>query len=355
MSSPPSFTSASVPQWANTPALAALLAPMDSLGCVNVARARLLAKVAGGSRVMDLLFCLPESVTDRRLRPSLAQLRADTIATVCGTVLGVRAPAPRTRQPWRATLSDETGLLEIAFFSPWQAKQATCGAQIAVSGKIERFGDKLCMTSPDYLLPARQMERIPSLDPVWPLTAGLFAGQVRQAMAAALALLPPDLPEWHDPALIAQKDWPDFATALAWMHRPDSIPDSHTGQDWQAARARAQARLACDELLADQLAMRIAQQASRKRPGRSLQGNGSLQKQALAAFGHPLTSGQTHVLRQIEADMAAPHRMSRLLQGDVGAGKTLVALLAMLRAAESGAQAAIMAPTEILARQHAAT
>lgn len=304
---------------------------------------------------MDLLFCLPESVVDRRLRPSLAQLRADTIATVSGTVMDVRAPAPRTRQPWRATLSDNTGVLEIAFFSPWQAKQAVTGAQLAVSGKVERFGERLCMTSPDYLLPARQIERIPLLDPVWPLTAGLFAGQVRQAMTAALALLPPNLPEWHDPALITQRNWPDFTTALTWMHRPDSIPDSQSGAHWQAARTRAQARLACDELLADQLAMRIAQRASRSRPGRSLQGNGELQKQALAAFGHPLTPGQTHVLRQIEADMATPHRMSRLLQGDVGAGKTLVALLAMLRAVEAGAQAAIMAPTEILARQHAAT
>ncbi|OUI99648.1 ATP-dependent DNA helicase RecG [Acetobacter sp. DsW_54] len=355
MSSPPSFTSASVPQWANVPALQALTAPLDSLSGVNVARSRLLARIAGGSRVTDLLFCLPESVTDRRLRPSVAQLRADTIATVCGTVQDLRAPAPRTRQPWRATLSDGTGLLEIAFFSPWQAKQATTGAEIAVSGKIERFGERLCMTSPDYLLPARQIERVPLLDPVWPLTAGLFAGQVRQAMTTALALLPPDLPEWHDPALIAQKNWPDFVTALTWMHRPDSIPDSHTGTNWQAERSRAQTRLACDELLADQLAMRIAQQATRSRPGRSMQGNGHLQQQALAAFGHPLTHGQAHVLRQIEADMAAPHRMSRLLQGDVGAGKTLVALLAMLRAVEAGAQAAIMAPTEILARQHAAT
>ncbi|MFT8781699.1 ATP-dependent DNA helicase RecG [Acetobacter syzygii] len=355
MSSPPSFTSASAPQWANAPALLALQAPLDSLSGVNVARSRLLAKIAGGSRVMDLLFCLPESVTDRRLRPALAQLRADTIATVSGTVLDVRPPAPRTRQPWRATLSDETGLLEIAFFSPWQAKQAIKGAQIAVSGKIERFGERLCMTSPDYLLPARQMERIPLLDPVWPLTAGLFAGQVRQAMAAALALLPPDLPEWHDPALISQKNWPEFATALAWMHKPDTIPQSQSGTQWQTDRDRARTRLACDELLADQLAMRIAKQASRSRPGRSLLGNGALQQQALAAFGHPLTPGQKYVLRQIEADMAAPHRMSRLLQGDVGAGKTLVALLAMLRAAEAGVQAAIMAPTEILARQHAAT
>ncbi len=355
MSSPLSFTSSSVTGPDGNSALAPLLAPLESLPGISTARAKLLGRIAGGRRVMDLLFCLPESITDRRLRPTLAQLRPDTIATVTGVVQDIRSPAPRTRQPWRVTIDDATGVLEIAFFSPWQAKQVVKGESIALSGKVERFGDKLTITSPDYLVPANQIERIPLLDPVWPLTAGLFTGQVRMAMAAALRLLPPNLPEWHDKALIKQKNWPDFATALNWMHFPDTIPDSTQGDTWHGNRTRAQARLACDELLADQLAMRIAQQASRARPGRSLNGDGHLQKQALASFGHELTYGQKHVLREIEADMATPHCMSRLLQGDVGAGKTLVALMAMLRAVEAGTQAALMAPTEILARQHAAT
>lgn len=190
---------------------------------------------------------------------------------------------------------------------------------------------------------------------MWPLTAGLFAGHVRQAMTAALARLPAALPEWHEAKLIEEKNWPDFPTALTWMHAPDRIPDSASGDAWRAQQTRAQARLACDELLADQLATRIALQASRARPGRSLRGDGHLQRQALAAFGHAPTPGQKKALAEIEADMAAPYRMSRLLQGDVGAGKTLVALLAMLRAVEAGTQGALMAPTEILARQHAAT
>lgn len=355
MSSPDPITSASTPRPPDGADLSGVLAALDTLPGVSTARAKLLARIAGGTRVLDLLFCLPESVTDRRLRPPLAQLRADTIATVSGTVQDIRAPAPRTRQPWRVTLADGTGFLELAFFSRWQAEKVVAGESLVASGKIERFGERLCMTSPDYLLPARLAERIPRLDPVWPLTAGLFAGHVRQAMTAALARLPATLPEWHDAGLIKRKRWPDFITALTWMQCPDQIPQSETGDAWRAEQTRAHARLACDELLADQLATRIALHASRARPGRSLMGDGTLQKQALAAFGHSPTPGQNKALREIEADMAAPWRMSRLLQGDVGAGKTLVALLAMLRAVEAGTQAALMAPTEILARQHAAT
>lgn len=355
MSSPFSITTASVSAAPELACLAPVLAPLGSLPGISTARAKLLARIAGGPRVLDLLFCLPESVIDRRSSPPLAQLRPDTIVTVSGTVQDIRPPAPRSRQPWRVTINDTTAHLELAFFSPWQAKQVVLGEALVVSGKIERFHERFCMTSPDYLLPARSAERIPKLDPVWPLTAGLFAGQVRQAVTAALALLPPTLPEWHPQKLIERHKWPDFVTALNHMHFADRIPGSESGEGWHSAQTRAHARLACDELLADQLATRIAQRAASRRPGRALVGDGHLQNQALSAFGHAPTPGQKKALHEIEQDMAAPHRMSRLLQGDVGAGKTLVALLAMLRAVEAGAQAAIMAPTEILARQHAKT
>lgn len=166
------------------------------------------------------------------------------------------------------------------------------GESIVASGKVERFHDRLTMTSPDYLLPARSADRIPRLDPVWPLTAGLFTGQVRQAMTAALERLPATLPEWHAPSILKHRRWPDFVTALTWMQFPDRIPGSEAGEEWRSEQTRAQARLACDELLADQLATRIAQRASRSRPGRSLSGDGHLQQQALATFGHTPTPGQ---------------------------------------------------------------
>lgn len=355
MSSPVPVITKSSHASVSTTRLAPLLAPPESLSGVSAARGKLIRRIARGSRVIDLLFCLPDSITDRRLAPPLAEIKPDNIVTVTGTVKTIRAPTPRTRQPWRVALYDGTGVLEVAFFSPWQAKQIAEGEDIVVSGKAEFFHDKLCISAPDYVLPARSAGRIPRLDPVWPLTAGLFSGQVRQAMVHALSLIPEGLPEWHETSLISSHHWPDFITALNQVHFPDNIPGSESGDAWRKQYALARARLACDELLADQLATRIAQRASQHRPGRIIKGTGILQKQALETFGHALTPGQSKVLSEIEHDMAAPYRMNRLLQGDVGAGKTLVALLAMLRAVEAGAQAALMAPTEILARQHAKT
>ena len=159
----------------------------------------------------------------------------------------------------------------------------------------------------------------------------------------ALKLLP-SLPEWHDPALLAREKWPSFDEALLALHAPTEPPPPV-----------ARRRLAYDEMLADQLAVALLRRRSRERPGRSLTGDGKLRDAALQRFGHSLTVGQAGALAEIDADLARPHRMIRLLQGDVGAGKTLVALLAMLRAVEAGAQAALMAPTEILAQQHART
>lgn len=332
-------------------AVVPLLAPLASLPGVGPATARLLAKVTGGNTIISLLFHMPESVVDRRYRPLLGEIEPGRVATVTGVVTCVSSPA-HPRQPWKITLEDATGTLDIALFSKWQARRAVPDAMLQVSGRTDLFGGRPAMTSPDYMVGAD--DRIPLLDPVWPLTAGLFAGQVRSALRKAFALLPP-LPEWLPAAVMQKRNWPDFRNALLWTHFPADDPALLEGEDWQAARCRARERLACDELLADQLATLLAREANRERPGRSLTGDGHLQEEALARFGHPLTPAQARALKEIDADLAAPRRMVRLLQGDVGAGKTLVALLAMLRAAEAGAQAALMAPTEILARQHYAT
>jgi ATP-dependent DNA helicase RecG len=192
-------------------------------------------------------------------------------------------------------------------------------------------------------LTATGPEGLPELEPVWPLVQGLRTGQIAKAMAPALERIPP-LPEWHDPALLRREGWPGFAGALRTLQAPDSPPPPIH-----------RTRLAYDEALAGQVALALVRRRVRQRPGRSLVGDGQLRAQALAAFGHPLTPSQAHALREIDADLAASHRMLRLLQGDVGAGKTLVAALAMLRAVEAGAQTALMAPTELLARQHART
>jgi ATP-dependent DNA helicase RecG len=171
------------------------------------------------------------------------------------------------------------------------------------------------------------------VEPVWPLTAGLHPWHLRRPLAEALDRVP-ELPEWHDPALLRRERWPGFAQALRALHAPAAPPGPGPRR-----------RLAYDELLAGQVALALVRRRVRAQPGRAL----------LAAFGRPLTPSQAAALAEIDADLAAPRRMLRLLQGDVGSGKTLVALLAMLRAVEAGAQAALLAPTEVLAQQHLRT
>lgn len=319
--------------------LAPLLAPLASLRGVGPAVAGLIAKAAGGTRVLDLLFHLPESFTDRRARPSIRSAERGQTATLAVEVVRHEPPA-RRRQPWRVIVRDPSGFGELVFFNQNRLRQMPVGARLLVSGKVERFGERLSMPHPDHVAPAERPEQIPPFEPVWPLTAGLFAGHLRAALAEALARLP-TLPEWHDPALLGREAWPGFGAALRALHQPREPPAT-------AARTR----LAYDELLAHQVAIAWLRRRERQRAGRALTGDGALRARALARFGHPMTASQTAALAEIDADLAAPRRMLRLLQGDVGSGKTLVAALAMLRAVEAGAQAAMMAPTEVLAQQH---
>ncbi|HET6182787.1 MAG TPA: ATP-dependent DNA helicase RecG [Acetobacteraceae bacterium] len=321
------------------PDLAPLFAPLTSLRGIGPALTRLLAKAIGGERVIDLLFHLPESYVDRRARTTLAAAQPGKVATVAVEVIRCEAPL-RSRQPWRVIVRDGSGFGELVFFSPNRAAQFPSGTRILVSGKPDLFGDRITFPHPEHVVPEEQAARLPPVEPVWPLTAGLWPRQVAGAMAQALARLP-ELPEWHDPALLRREKWAGFAESLRAVQAPQTPPPE-----------TPRLRLAYDELLASQVALHLVRGRVRNRPGRALTGDGALRDKALARFGHPLTPSQAMALAEIDADLAAPRRMLRLLQGDVASGKTLVALLAMLRAVEAGAQAALMAPTEVLARQH---
>lgn len=331
--------------------LAPLLAPLAALPGIGPALARLLARAIDGERVLDLLLHLPdETLIDRRERPTVDQARPGSIATLALRVVDVRAPS-HGRAPWRVRGADASGTIELSFFARGRPKLATPGLDIVASGRIELYGGRPVMTNPDHVVLAAQADTIPALEPVWPLTAGLSGRMLGRAMAAALACLP-ELPEWQDAAVLRTQHWPGFAEALGLLHAPERALAALSPGDIHTRQARARARLAADELLADALARAEAKRVQRDRPGRALTGDGTLRDEALRRFGHPPTPSQTRALAEIDADLAAPTRMLRLLQGDVGAGKTLVATLAMLRAVEAGAQAALMAPTEILARQH---
>ncbi len=346
----PSFPAGELP----APLLAPLRAPIAGLPGLSPALAGLLGRAVGGPALLDLLFHLPDGMIDRRYRPSLDAAESGRIATLAVTVQRIERPA-RPRQPWRILVGDGTGLAELVFFSPHQARGLKPGDAIVVSGRLDRYGGRLSMAHPDHLLPRERAASLPLLEAVWPLTTGLVPRVLASAIRRSLERLP-GLPEWLRPAVLSREGWPGFAEALRLLHFPaDALgadPALAAPEAMAAAQDRARTRLACDELLASQVATVRARRRSRERPGRPLAGDGALRAQALRRFGHEPTPAQRRALAEIDADLAAPRRMLRLLQGDVGSGKTLVALLAMLRAAEAGAQAALMAPTEILARQH---
>jgi ATP-dependent DNA helicase RecG len=324
----------------NADPLASLFAPLTSLRGMGPSVAALIARVAGGERVIDLLFHMPESYLDRTARPTIRTARPGTVATLAVEVVRHERPAT-SRQPWRIIVKDDTGVAELVFFRFTRETQMPPGTRLMVSGKLDAFNGRLSIPHPDHLVPIEQADRIPPIEPVWPLTAGLWPRQIASGLAQALDLLP-EFPEWHDKALLKREKWPPFAEALRHVQAPPAgEPDR-----------RMRARLAYDELFAGQVAQAVIRGRVRARAGQPLVGDSQLRDVAMQRFGFAPTASQLQALREIDADLASPRRMLRLLQGDVGSGKTLVALLAMLRAVEAGKQAALMAPTEVLAKQH---
>ncbi|MCT8999560.1 ATP-dependent DNA helicase RecG [Chelativorans intermedius] len=334
-----------------------LFAPATSLDGIGDKLARLIANVVPADlasrplRVGDLLFVLPHALIDRTNRPGVAGAPHGAIVTLSLTVDRHQPPpGGRKNVPYRVYAFDETGEIALTFFHAHQAyleRLLPVGGAVVVSGRMEWFNSRPSMVHPDHILPADEAAALPSLEPVYPLTAGLSAKVLRRAIAGALARLPA-LPEWHDAGLQARLGLPSFAAALNTLHNPQGISDiSPEGAAWR--------RLAYDECLASQLSLALVRARARRLAGRPLVGDGRITERIKAALPYRLTPSQQQAVADIHADLAGEKRMLRLLQGDVGAGKTVVALLAMARAAEAGGQSALMAPTELLARQHLAT
>ena len=302
-------------------------------------------------RVVDLLWHMPTGVIDRRAEPQLAAAVPGTIVTLRLRVLKHKPP-PRgnNKAPYKVTCEDDTGRIDLVFFHAERKfieKQLPVGELRFVSGRIERYGETLQMAHPDYIVSPEARDELPMLEPIYPLTAGLSGKVLIKAARQAVERVP-DLPEWQESHWLAARGWPDFKAALTRIHQPREAQDVSNGAaPWQ--------RLAYDELLAGQLAFALVRQNHKVERGRRLSGDGQVRTKIIAALPFSLTGSQTAALEEIIADLAAPHRMLRLLQGDVGSGKTVVALLAMAVAVEAGAQAALMAPTEVLARQHLET
>ncbi|HSE79583.1 MAG TPA: ATP-dependent DNA helicase RecG [Alphaproteobacteria bacterium] len=330
------------------PLLFPLFAPVTALPGLGPRLGKLVEKVAG-ARTIDLLWHLPNGIVDRRFTPKIAEAPEGRIATIAVTVDShVRPRTPRL--PYKVRCRDETGFLHLVFFhvkGDYLDRALPVGAKRVVSGRVERFRDEVQMTHPDHIAPPEEFAKLAAVEPVYRLTAGLPAKTLGRAIRAALERAP-DLDEWLDRRLRMREGWPTWQAAIRAAHAPEREADL-------LPETLARRRLAYDELLASQLALALVRAHQRRLPGRSIAGDGHLVAKALTALPFDLTGAQKTALAEIEADMASPSRMVRLLQGDVGSGKTVVALMAMLRAVEGGHQAALMAPTEILARQHHAT
>ncbi|MCA0200777.1 MAG: ATP-dependent DNA helicase RecG [Proteobacteria bacterium] len=327
-----------------------LFAKATTLPGIGPRLGKLVEKIAG-DKVVNLLWHLPSGLIDRRFSPKVGDAPPGKIATLVVDVLAHAPSPPRNKRiPYRITCGDETGRITLVFFhaqEDYLMRMLPTGEQRVVSGKIELFDGKRQMTHPDHIAPLHQIEDVKRVEPVYPLTEGLSSKVLDKAIRAALVQAP-DLPEWLDPAYQQRKGWPSWKTALTAVHAPGSEADL-------SPTTAVRQRLAFDELLSNQLALALVRLKSRTRRGRSLAGDGALRKKAEAAMPYQLTGAQRRTLEEIYADMAGENRMLRLLQGDVGSGKTVVALMAMLNAVEAGGQAALMAPTEILAQQHGET
>ena len=323
-----------------------LFADVTALDGIGPKLAPLLAKVAG-PRLVDLVLTLPTGVIDRSYRPTIAAAEEDRLATLIVQVdRHDPPPAGRKSSPWKVLCSDQTGYLTLTFFRPnadWLKRQLPEGATRLISGKIETYAGQRQMSHPDYILNPEKTDELPLIEPVYPLTAGLVQKTMQKAVRQAVARVP-HFPEWQRADVLAKEGWPSTNDALSTAHAPASKLDLTPG-------SLARQRLAYDELLSNQLALALVRSQRTSIAGRALVGDGELVAAARKALPYALTGAQEAAVAAIVADMSAPSKMLRLLQGDVGSGKTVVALLALLTAIEAGAQAVLMAPTEILARQ----
>lgn len=334
--------------------LNALFAPVTSLQGVGPKQDKLFQYLLDRSatpRLIDLLFHLPASVIDRRARPKIRDAVPGQVATLEVTIDRHRpAPPNRSRAPYLVYASDDTGDVVLTWFRgqrDYLEKQLPVGSKRFVSGTVQMYDGTAQIVHPDHIVDEAGFKKLALIDPVYPLTEGLALGALRRAVAQALTKVPA-LPEWIGDDVMSRTGFPSFAEALQRVHQPHELTDIVPDKPYWS-------RLAYDELLAGQLALALVRAQLKRPAGARHSGDGELRKKVIAALPYSLTPSQQKAVTDIAGDLGEPLRMLRLLQGDVGSGKTVVALLAAAAVIEAGKQAALMAPTEILARQHLQT
>ena len=326
-----------------------LFRSIRTLEGVGPKTAPIFERLIGGERVIDLLRHKPIDCIHRGEVRSLADINREGVATTKVTVTA-HSPARRRGQPYRIAAKGDGQPMDIVYFNApgqWLKDTYPIGKEIIISGKIEFYNDKIQMLHPDYAVPPEKAGEIKAHEAIYPMTAGLSPKVLLKAIHHAIPVLL-DLPEWIDESMIKKYGWPAWREGMQALHAPESsketLPDSPVRK-----------RLAYDEALARQLAMQLVRAKFKKKKGIAFTNAAALRQKLLAVLPFALTGAQERSLAEIDADMAAPTRMLRLLQGDVGSGKTVVAMATMLNVIQGGFEAAMMAPTEILARQHAET
>ncbi|MBB37135.1 MAG: ATP-dependent DNA helicase RecG [Hirschia sp.] len=320
-------------------------AALDSLPGLGPKTTPLVAKLVGGDRILDLLFHLPVSWIDRRPRENIAAMQFDEIATVRAHVNSVRVG--HGSAPTRIRLTDDTGVLTLVYFRAnprWLQSTFPMNKEVLVSGKVEDFNAERQIVHPDHVCDPEKDETLPEVEPVYRMSAGVTGRLLQKVIKAALETVE-ELPPWSDPHLIEKNRWPGFLEALKGLHRPEK----HDPAAFELARKR----LAYDEVLAREVAVAQARLVREKRRAEPIPPNPHVVQDLLAALPFQPTHAQMRAYDDIRSDMSRKTPMRRIVQGDVGAGKTLVAALAIAQAAAAGKATLFMSPTEVLARQQA--
>ncbi|MDI9349550.1 MAG: ATP-dependent DNA helicase RecG [Candidatus Symbiobacter sp.] len=322
-----------------------IFAPTTSLAGVGRHVADRLEKLCG-KRVMDVIFHLPNNGIDRQLAANIAAAPTDRPTLLAVTIIAHHPPSAPKR-PWKVIVSDNTGFLNLTYFVPkpeYLREMLPVGQQRLISGQIEHYMGERQMPHPELVAPTSELAQHVGFHPIYPLTAGLSGKILGKIVERGLAVMP-ELPEWFDDAFLREQNWPSFNAALTGLHHAKSLADLQP-------ESPARQRLAHDEITAVTLGLAVTRAWLRRRPGLGLAATGDKTSKIRANLPFQLTHDQEQAISEIAADMGLPRPMLRLLQGDVGSGKTVVALMAMAVAAENGTQSALLAPTELLTRQH---
>lgn len=342
--------------------LSPLFRSITSLKGVGEKQSEFFSRLTGGKRIIDLLYHFPVDFIDRSFSPKISQLLESEIYSgkVITKILRVEQHSSGVgkSKPYKVLCSDDSGFMNLVFFNAskkWLEQKLPVGKQVIISGKTDFFQEKPQIVHPDYIEIFENKDHddnifkfLDKIEPVYPLTAGITNRLIRKTLKTIDPMIP-DLPEWLDPALMHRENWTSWKNSLRKIHCLGSDNDDYSCNTDSPYRKR----LAYDELLANQLALAVMRNREEKNKGRSFKGNGTIRSKLMSELPFSLTLAQEKVIAEIDRDIHSENKMTRLLQGDVGSGKTIVALLAMTNALENSAQCVIMAPTEILARQHA--